>query len=470
MRGVDRRDRRDEVRPAPSRAPRSRVEEVPSWRVSLVPPAAARAEPSARRGQPVGGARGTVDARLGHAGRDVGGRGPPRPGDRRGTCRGRAADVAVAVDDRAGAARLRAGAGRGTDGAAGRRRPPADAATGGRGWGAADVAVAVHDRCRCSRAGCRRWWSSAPSRWTGRPGTAGRPVGATRRGPGRPAARVEHLRARPVQLGQVLRRARAASRLRRPSPRTRPAGRAARHARPARRRTPSCASPSARRRRPAGPGSCPPPPASVRHGPERSDIGYGEPRGRGDLWRRTARPGRAARRRGLQLGAQRAGPRHVVGVGARVAAPTIRSRSARAASISSGPSSPPTSAPRLARAVEVGDPGVELGRAARARRVVRRAGSRSTRSLIRSTCARSCRSRAAGSASAGSTPAGPAARTPARPRACMPRAARPRATRCRQRSPDACAWRPGGPRSAWRAAPARSARPGPESQVATSRS
>ena len=36
-----------EVRPAPSRAPRNRVEEVPTRRVILVPPAAARAEPSA---------------------------------------------------------------------------------------------------------------------------------------------------------------------------------------------------------------------------------------------------------------------------------------------------------------------------------------------------------------------------------------------------------------------------------------
>ena len=36
-----------EVRPAPSRAPRSRVEEVPTRRVTLLPSAPARAEPSA---------------------------------------------------------------------------------------------------------------------------------------------------------------------------------------------------------------------------------------------------------------------------------------------------------------------------------------------------------------------------------------------------------------------------------------
>jgi hypothetical protein len=36
-----------DVRPAPSRAPRSLVEEVPTRRVILVPPAAARADPRA---------------------------------------------------------------------------------------------------------------------------------------------------------------------------------------------------------------------------------------------------------------------------------------------------------------------------------------------------------------------------------------------------------------------------------------
>jgi hypothetical protein len=51
------------VRPAPSRAPRSRVDEVPTRRVSLEPAAAARAEPSGAEASRFD-ARDTVDGEL----------------------------------------------------------------------------------------------------------------------------------------------------------------------------------------------------------------------------------------------------------------------------------------------------------------------------------------------------------------------------------------------------------------------
>ena len=71
-----------EVRPAPSRAPRSRVEEVPTRRVILVPPAAARAEPSAVEASRLE-ARDTVDGDAVLAGTPAGtvggAAGPVRP-------------------------------------------------------------------------------------------------------------------------------------------------------------------------------------------------------------------------------------------------------------------------------------------------------------------------------------------------------------------------------------------------------
>ena len=119
-----------EVRPAPSRAPRNRVEEVPTRRVILVPPAAARAEPSAVDASRLE-AREDVDAVWADAGREVGGRGPDRSGRAAGGIRsGRPADVAVAVDDGAGAARLGAGAGRDPMGRRRLARLPADGAAG----------------------------------------------------------------------------------------------------------------------------------------------------------------------------------------------------------------------------------------------------------------------------------------------------------------------------------------------------
>ncbi len=257
-------------------------------------------------------------------------------------------------------------------------------ATGGRG--AADVAVPVQDRAGAARL-CAGDWSSLSSL----PDTSGTPRPARRAGPG-------PLVSRRAPHGHVD-RALPGLRWFHCSGATLPAFTWYASSRPAsssRRSNAApyavCACPSARRTASS----------RVRYfsssagvfgtGPKRSDIRYGEPRrrrDRGDAPGRPVRgqpvpalPARSARARARATSAARS---------RRVAAPTIRSRSLCAASISSGPISPPTSAPRLARSVRsVTRRSRSWCSAIAAFRVA--AGSLATRSLIRSTCARSCRS------------------------------------------------------------------------------
>ena len=178
-----------EVRPAPSRAPRSRVEDVPTRRVTLLPPAAARAEPSA------------VDASRFEARETVEGDWPAG-GHRR--------------DRDPVAATVPPGAPTGPSGRASRRRrssrrrsvpvhpgcvhrpaAPVDADGGARRGGLARARGRGRRRrrssrrgcCRCSRAGCRQsrsWLASCVGRAWRRcsralPGRPGRPRGG--RGP-----------------------------------------------------------------------------------------------------------------------------------------------------------------------------------------------------------------------------------------------------------------------------------------------
>ncbi len=157
-----------DVRPAPSRAPRSRVDEVPTRRVTLLPAALARAEPRAVEASWFD-ARETVE---GDCARPAGIVATEAPEIGAGALRaGRPADVAVAVDDGSGAAGLGAAAGRPADRRRARAALPALAdARAGR---PADVAVAVEDGARAAGLGARRrahegppasgrgWWGRA---------------------------------------------------------------------------------------------------------------------------------------------------------------------------------------------------------------------------------------------------------------------------------------------------------------------
>ena len=138
-----------EVSPAPSRAPRRRVDEVPTRRVILVPVAAVRAEPRAVEASRFD-ARETVERSLGDAcGSRVGGRGA-----------GRAAHVAVAVDDGSAAAGLRALSGGRTDGCSEVPRMVRSL----RRQGSRRRRSSRRGCSRCSRAGCRRSWRASVAR------------------------------------------------------------------------------------------------------------------------------------------------------------------------------------------------------------------------------------------------------------------------------------------------------------------
>ena len=338
-----------------------------------------------------------MDAVADRSGRAAGG----------GVCAGRPADVAVAVDDRAGAARLGAAPAR----APMERRPtepPAWQRLPRRGGGrAADVAVAVEDRAGAARLGAGSRSSSWRARaWRGRPGRrrAGRRPGpgrrVVRRGPpsrgaaarpGRPsAAAVE-----PAGGGLGGVRLQAAAQLVALGQR-RGVGLLGHRQRAADGVQPDQV--GVHRRRLGG------------HGSERRDVGYGEARGRARPRRRSGRRGHAAPRRGPR--ARRAGRCARASSWAsarRFDAPTMRSRSARRGVV-------------LQRAEQPADVGAPLGPGQSRRRparracpasalggLVRRAGSRSTRSRTRSTEARSGRRRAGGRPPTGRRPAARAA-------------------------------------------------------------